>query len=337
LSPSPQSNGTADGAIAASLGTIIEGETPFTAYSAYLDGPAFDADAERAHRDGLYRQREAAIVECMAALGFDYYPREPPEASDLDGIETHYAFEEDFVLVPALADARSIVAQYGYGVESPPDLSIYDDTQAADLANTEYREGLGEAGRRAYDLAYQGFDDVTSDVYNPEGKGCLSQAEDQQPWEPASAIEDFRLTYSDLISAFTDVIEVNVALDPRIVELNREWNSCMLGKAVDVGGQMISGANIAWFSTASPVLAYRSAQVEGALVALGDSADAAAIEANRQLNGSAGEMRIALADFDCRQEVAYLSTVIDVQKELEEDFVQANRSALDEMAAATHS
>ncbi|MDR0592555.1 MAG: hypothetical protein LBG60_04720 [Bifidobacteriaceae bacterium] len=314
--------------------TVLSAETPFTAYGPYLDGPAFDVDAARARRDTWYAQRESAIAECMAAAGFKYHPRDPPAASDLDGMETHLSFDQDVVLVPSLAASRAAVGRHGYGVEPAPDLSLYDDAQAADRENAEYRDGLGDDGRRAYDLALQGFDGVTSDVYTPEAAGCMGEALERYPGEGVAAVDDFLSAYLDLASRLVAVAQSDVALDPRVVELNRQWDLCMVKEGVDVRGEVIPGVNLAWFAAPSPALAYRLAQTEGARSVLGDSAGADELESHRQLTGSAVEVRIALADFDCRAETDYEARLLAVQLELEQAFVEQNRDQLDRMVAA---
>ncbi|MDR0365732.1 MAG: hypothetical protein LBH68_02730 [Bifidobacteriaceae bacterium] len=336
-SAAPSSTQIPSTAPTASTLSPIEGETPFTAYGPYLDGPRYDEEALQAEVAERHRLTEALIAECMAAEGFDYYPTEPVDY----GMHFTQSFEQDQIFVPLLPSDRTLVEQHGYGLQSPLDPAQWGapPSSPGEIKNSEYYETLSETARSAYNIALMGFDGVTTTPYNPVGIGCRGKSWDKYP---EADIEDptaaFTETFSSLIFEFLQVTDVDVALDSRVVSLNQDWHSCMLTKGVDVSEQAAEGISIAWMRTPSPALAFALAETEGAKSVLGaaaNGADPLTMDQNRQLVGSPEEIRIALADFDCREQTNYLATAIEVQLELEAAFVARNKTALDQMVAAS--
>ncbi|MCL2803990.1 MAG: hypothetical protein FWD29_08610, partial [Micrococcales bacterium] len=87
--------------------------------------------------------------------------------------------------------------------------------------------------------------------------------------------------------------------------------------------------NVAYYNTPSPGSAIQYAErldETGALLAWG-SPDA-------YLKATPPQIKVALADYDCRLAANYMETVIATQRAVEQEFLDANRQVLEEMKAA---
>jgi hypothetical protein len=125
----------------------------------------------------------------------------------------------------------------------------------------------------------------------------------------------------------------SVDADARTVELNREWRSCMAeqGHAMESfrgdseEGGLLDGPEGAF------LMATRTSP-DGSVASL--STDEAKLSVNQEsLVGSQAEIDIAVADFDCRADTDYLARLTEIQRSMEQDFVNKRKKALDQLVA----
>ncbi|MDR0366055.1 MAG: hypothetical protein LBH68_04420 [Bifidobacteriaceae bacterium] len=317
--------------------TLIGGGTPFSEYSPYLDGPPPGPEDEAYERESraAYAQREEFLAECMGKAGFEYYAADYP-TSDLPQVK--YSFDQDRMVVPYLPPARQQVEQFGYGVRDPLPYVTIEDMMAdagQSEANTDYFEALSDAGQRAYNLAYFGFEELNEQTALQEQNGCAAQAYDAAPEivndSPAAS---FKWDYGNLAASMPRVHNTGVFQDTRVSTLAAEWNSCMAASGIDLSGE----TDTEWNPYPNALSAWYLAMRTGADGTIGPGGggmfmDSTAPLDQRSLIGSPAEIRIALADFDCRAETDYESRFLAVQLELEQQFVDTHRGELDKMKA----
>jgi hypothetical protein len=318
--------------------TEIEGATPFTEYSEYLDGPGYDHDARMADRVEWYAQVEDYIAQCMKEEGFEYFPAEY-WAADLP--ESRLSFDRDFMSIPLLPANRADVVQWGYGVAPPLEFVTGSDILAnqPDDPNEAYFDGLSASGQRDYLKAYDGYYPEDAPLGSPDlTSGCGGMAFTAFP-EPGveDAAQRFNSQYGTLALTMGTLATSGVFDDRRIGALAASWESCMRAIGVDVSSETVDGMsgdvaypnpNSAWY------MAMRTGPDGSVGTGGGGVFDEALPLEQRSLIGSEAEARIALADFDCRIETEYETRFKEIQLDLEQQFVDQNRDQLEEMVAA---
>ncbi|MDR1188579.1 MAG: hypothetical protein LBK95_14200 [Bifidobacteriaceae bacterium] len=325
------------GGFAASWATAVEGPTPFTEFSPYLDGPAVDQDQELMKRTEWWDRQEVSIAECMAKEGFDYTPQEYWAAVVPEEMMTS-SFNEDFLSIPLLPERRAEVEKWGYGTHGPLEVFTGENLTATmpEDPNAEYFSALSFAAQLSYNKAYWGYENPTDAAY-ADLAGCLGRAADESP-EPATGGAAFTAEYSDLIYAVSRLASSAIFEDPGIVALAAEWNKCMARAGTDVSGETDANAPGSDLAYANPASAWYLAMRMGADGVAGEGGggvfeDSLPLD-QRSLTGSASEVKIALADFDCRAETDYAGRFKAIQMELEQRFVDQNRDRLEQMVAA---
>jgi hypothetical protein len=277
----------------------------------------------------------------MAREGFEYFPEEYPR---LDLPDDSVSFDGDWMPVPALPGSRDEVERWGYGTHppltsyTPADIQEQLAKAPSSQANSDYFAGLSPKAQKKYTEAYQGSEEP---LYNMAGvdlyAGCSGQAFKAFP-EPGSEEPQYRFDaeFGELVH-FIGGLASLVFEDKRISGLAREWNDCMLNAGVDVSGEivadMVGGDGLYANPRSAWYLAMRTG--EDGSVGLGGQGffeDSLPLD-QRSLIGSGPEVRIALADFDCRVETDYVGRFEEIQLSLEQRFVDENRARLDQMVA----
>lgn len=270
--------------------------------------------------------REAFLPACMAAEGFDYFPRwrawdgpEPgSEAEARDVIPNHNRLR-----IPTLDPDRAVVSQIGYGLRSAADeLPGQQDASVLDDQNVAYREALSQARQKKYD--------------NELG-GCQAQFQRKNPIPNTDGWEDFATNrFSDLIGEMMGFHSMgggdDIEADPRIVELNSEWRACAAAAGLPIEEARARAKRPGpWDGPMEAVqIAFRTG-ADGVAAELGDN-DPERLD-QQSLVGSEPEIRIALADFDCRAATDYLDRFVAVQREREQEFLRTHRAQLDRLLA----
>lgn len=193
--------------------------------------PAFDE--EKAEQQGLQMERDAQekIAACMAEQGFEYVPYVQGQSqSGFSGPES----QEEFV------------AQYGFGIATmlldnrrmgEMDEAAIEAEMAKD-PNNAIVEAMTDAERDAYYAALYGeqpdigFEDLAEEspgvtVASLEPTGCQNSAYEEVFNQGAEQefYEQFGPLMEDLYGGLDS--------DPRIVELESKWSSCMAEKGYD--------------------------------------------------------------------------------------------------------
>ncbi len=200
--------------------------------------------------------------------------------------------------------------------------------------NLVYQESLSPAEFTAYQVALYG------DANGPGGgsaSSCSGRAAAQFP-EPALSddrVQTFDAEFSDLIrSAWASVVADDSSAglddDPRTIQLDEEWGSCMAKK-----GSAVAGREIDHGPKLAPALALRT-RPDGTVGPLHlDPVPVTDIPVEEtSLLGTEPERKVALADFDCRAETDYLARLTAIRVSRDEDFIAAHQAELDRLTAA---
>lgn len=281
--------------------------------------------------DGEWTERqnqiEELIASCMVAEGFEYVPY---DYSDDGGMIAFGPDEDDG---PEWG-TRAYVEQYGFGYST-----YYDDAHFGDVVadddffddglwhdpNSDYLNSLSDAELDAYYEALDGpqpdWENMTEDEmldYVYVQGGCRGEAETELGGDPYQGLwenEQF-----NQIMERMDSIYLELEFHPEIAALEPAWADCI----ADAGYPEFSARSDVWEA------------VDQRVMELWDTADPQTGAYDPELLAEVQEFEIALAvaDFDCAEEVDYDQTQLRVQFELEQRFIDENRAALDELVAA---
>lgn len=280
--------------------------------------------------------REAFLTQCMAEQGFEYYP--PVDARPGGDVADEFAAGKalryrDKLPMPALDADRGVVAVVGYGRASTPEEQLdHLLNRGGDARNTEYLASLSAAERDQWEIAMNGQTNDDTRV-NPTTDGCYWEAERTYP-DPAFA--DGRASL-DLPGIVVDLLAFSgdddpIEADPRLVALNQQWRACMARTGLPTEQFRVGAAGPGRMDGPDAALALAVATGRDGTVADYPTPDDAPVD-QRSLVGSEPEIRVALADYDCRQATSYETTVIAIQRDLEEQFVEAHQEELDDLLA----
>lgn len=294
----------------------------------------FDRAAEQ---DFAAQQREAEnlVAECMAAEGFDY---EPEDFGDADFSDPFDDIEEEW-------GSRAFAEKWGYGIATTFELQqAFDEPVEAteEAAFSDPTEGMSDGERDAYYTALYGGDDgfdsslteaeLEESFENYEPSGC--QAEAQSQVFGSSLFEDVEF------GSLMEDLYTRIEADPRIVEAEATWASCMAGKGYsftdrDEGYQSVSEQmDEVWSSVSDPFEDLSEEDYENLsedeLRALSRQAPDFDTELLAEI--SEYEIGVAVADYDCGADS--LRVYYDVQVELEQQFIDENRETIDRLQGA---
>jgi hypothetical protein len=311
----------------ASRTTVIDPPPPLAAYATYLDGPGEDA-ADKAKRVERNDNIQNAIAECMAAQGFRYVPN--PLNPDLSGGSTRVSPTLLTLPVPFLAASRDTVVRDGYGVMGTPE----ERAAAAGVVNdpnVAYQATLSSEEADAYSVALYG--DPNAAVPTSEsacsGKALARFPEPSQP----DRVRAFEAEFWDLIYSTVSFVRDEVPQDPRVVQLDQEWESCMntAGYVFGDGPRVENG----------PILAMGRAmrtRPDGTVGPVRNGVPSAEVPPEeKSLLGTAPERAVAVADFDCRVATNYIARLTDIRAARDKEYIAANQAALNKLVAAAES
>ena len=197
----------------------------------FLGADFTSSENSQAEFDEMQREAERVTAQCMAELGFEYFPR---------GDSSIMVFNEDTEELPYFSPAW--VEKFGFGVTTQwfpqsmvgsdllgfPDEGFSGPEQDMEEdPNTQYMMSLSEGEREAYQEALYGL----PPDFGPEGpdedfafepSGCqFAGFEEASGQGPGGGIEFYR-TFSDELDALQDRIEA----DPRVQQFKREIAAC---------------------------------------------------------------------------------------------------------------
>lgn len=217
---------------------------------------------------------EEALAQCMHVQGFEYVPA--PWAAEPE--------------LPA-EDARDFAARWGYGISTAPTTPTIAEVPPMSAAEEEAYAAALYGEWAAPDEGDQGAG---------SGGGCWETANAARGGDPGDAAA--AATTAGL-AAELEILEMRIAVDPRVADRNRAWSDCM----ADAG-----------FDVATPADAPQAAILAGQAVEAAAS-DPAAPQVLADVQDL--ERRIAVADLACQDDVDLAGTVRRVRAEHEADFV----------------
>lgn len=221
-SDDPSDTGSGSSTSSANQGENVQASTleEFFGWSQEHD-PA--ADQER------QRQVEEAVAACMAGLGWEYRPVD------------YGSFEYEYFDPFADVSEAEWAAQWGFGATTfildDPWRDIEYPEQEFEDPNQAYVESLSDIEREQYyeDL-YGAYDEPAIDPETGEyteeefrfdaGNGCYNQASAEIYGIPDQGSER---DFSDIWEEF-ERLEQQISADPRMIEANEQWASCMSDK-----------------------------------------------------------------------------------------------------------
>ena len=294
-----------------------------------------------------FARQQQLIQECMVAQGFEYTPRD--NRGQTGGR-------------PQDVDERSeeYVSEYGFGISTLFGGEIRL-TSSADDPNQQYRNGLSEAQKSAYDKALYG-QDFGGGGFTVSGGGpvigipvsggpAIGGADmgdgEAQRLTPGGCLgEALKATGADRpfdSGLFDDLqeLEDRIEADPRIVDGMKKWSACMAEAGYDyrdideartqireefaeVTGLDIAGDGGAFVITSRADAAPGSGPESGKAFDPLANADPEKLEALR-----AKERRVALATLECF-ETHLASTEEKVRAEFEEEFLKEHPGLVDD-------
>jgi hypothetical protein len=294
---------------------------PLVKYGADLDGPGDDPATVTARAE-RHDNIQNVIAACMAAQGFRYTP--VPAQPDVIATRSRISTGLRYLPVPNLPADRATVVRVGYGVMASSDVQTAAEGSSDD-PNVAYQSSLGPAEADAYGRALQG------DWNNPAaGQGCSGKALAQYP---ELATSDRQQAFTTEFGALVDAARVDVPGDPRTLQLDAEWESCMSQHGYVL--QKLEGEH-------GPRLAMGMAvrtRPDGTVgpVHYGETPTSEIPVEEKSLLGTEPERKVAVADYDCRVETNYMKRLTDIRWSLDEDFIRRHQADLDRLAAAAES
>ena len=254
----------------------------------------------------LNTEMQESVAACMVEAGFDYVPYVTPDLILID--------------VPD-KDTRDWVARRGYGLSGGlvegPELEAMlasDAANAAQPASVDPNEAiyaqLSEGTKAAYDLALNGPPYVDGEERDEAASwtiadGCYTWASIQQAERSAAYFAD----YADLQERMR-AVRSTVDTRPRMVELTTEWAHCMAD-----AGHVYTSPTHAWESVYAVI--HGSPGPDGDPYVTSDEAKAL-------------EITVALADYDCKEDLRWDEVRNSVTDEVEAQFLEDNKAEIDE-------
>ena len=223
----------------------------------------------------LERAAERGVVECMKAVGFEYV------AVDFASQFEPEAGAED-------PESREYASLNGYGISIRPAIDTPNPEDFVD-PNDELRTQLSAAELEAYRLALYGPTPPDGEPLAPEDRsGCVAEAYDAVYAAQAEfgAVEEF---FGEFGAELAE-LEQRFQGDPRFVELEAEWSSCMAEQ----------GFTVAIREEIFVQLNFRMSEVAPLLVG-GEEPSPEAAQLMDEVRE--WERSVAVADWDCSQDV----------------------------------
>lgn len=340
--PSQDTEATTGGAPVARDWQRLPDDTPLAPYRKYLEGPQADAEKMRAELSAVQDARESIVSGCMKQAGFDYFP--VPFGGSMTEQEDGWLVRGWMLFVPVLADDRDTVEKWGYGTsaEATGMDDILGDTDPkfveATLKNQEYQDSLSATARKQYNLALVGAEEIQEGAMLPDGAGCFGQAHSAVPGDAPStrAYTQFMEAFEDLRRSVVQVTIWDMGVDPRAVALDKEWATCMAAGGTNLPSERFD-RDPRRLSDASLLNRFSPATVYFYGAGLDQDGREIVDWADGQTpaqHAYPAQVEIALADFDCREELDYMNRIMAIQIDVEQAFVDSNKVRLDELESA---
>lgn len=330
-----------DGGGSGSGGELTWEDSPLNAVWAEVFGAEeFNEEQWQAEWAEQSRQIEELIAACMAQEGFEYIPVDQTQGTVFSsGDEDVYA---DY-------GTAEWAAQYGYGMTTMDELyepvaegeEWFDPNQAIVQAMSASEQAAYYSalwGDQEWAEEYDEDGNYIEQTYDPSQAGCYGAAEVEVYGDLYGGGENDPYNdpqFASLVEEM-DALYARVEEDPRVSGLDNAWASCM----ADAGHAGFSAAHDAedslWAEYDEIWNAVDWSEIEQAWEDGVPEADIVYPEPDPEAIAALREREIALAtaDYTCREEVGYEQTRLEVQFELEQEFVDNNREALEAFVQA---
>ena len=293
-------NDTATGVVAPSPQASELQLGPLDEYMFAISGTQPNATLEqsRAVRVRDDRIREELVAACMAEQGFTYIPN-LPEIIIMPAIENEGGLEWG---------TREFVEQAGFGISvRPPTTSIGGIGPAMTPdPNETLRAAMSASERAAWEEALWGGERTAF------GAGC-----DGAAWQQMQSPDGFSDIHAE-VESFRQRLQLGMA--PEIVGLNAEWASCMADAgftSLPVPRQLPFTLNLEFQALQGWVIE----QDEFGNTHMNRPPGATDPTAQQLAAFTEREIAIAVADYDCREQLAYELRFNQIDIELQQDFV----------------
>jgi hypothetical protein len=305
-----------------------------------------------------YREQEARVQEsirsCMAAVGFEYQPQNPPEGSfgfvDEEWDEEKWVREQGFGITTWYGNEDAFTETTVVGEEwVDPNQEMLD--AMSDTERDAWYAALYGTEEEQMEDSYTEVDPETGEEYTVSGgfgAGCQGEAYEAEYGEQTENQD----LWEELSPAMEAMYE-QVQADPRIVELDQEWSACMAAAGYEFESMTkmqetiyedfqtrfdaIVGPNGGYMD---PFEGWSDAEIEAFFEEkTEEEVDAFFREAEQTTNDDIDmdalaalqqeEIDLAVADFECRDD--YWEVYQEISEEYEADFVAENRDVLEQI------
>jgi len=276
---------------------------------------------------------EEATAACMQEQGFEYIPLTGENSNVWYGSDDGNEWEPD---------KREWVEKYGYGVFDFPGMTdVPEEGEEFTDPNQDYVEALSESEREAYYEALSGESPTEEQMNDPEfdwnslDMGCQGEASNEV--YNNDALTELYEQYEPLMNDMSELYEKTADLDA-VVELTDEWAACM--EKADFGGfDSHEDAQQKFYDKQSEIYdnAYGEEPdwdnaTEEEINAYYESNDP--MKSDEWKEAAKEEVETALADLECRDKTDYNNAMLKAQFELEEQFIEDNKTELEAFRAA---
>ncbi|TFD54559.1 hypothetical protein E3T55_03855 [Cryobacterium frigoriphilum] len=278
-------------------------EGPLSTYmSAMSEG--YDEESVLAQQN----DQEEIIATCMADEGFDYVP---VDSAAYSGTMTETGAEYG---------TEKWVAENGYGMSQSPEQIAAQTEQSEEFVdpNQDYVMSLSQSEQAAYYEVLYGVQPTEDELgedgsyeYDWETSGCQGFAGQQVTGDQPSEDE-----HEALFTAMTAMYEEAQA-SPTLVALDAEWAACM----ADAGYATFTKKADAQESIMNDSNALYEENTE-------TGPDEQTLADMREK-----ELALAMVDYTCAEEIDYTDASLQVQFELEEQFITDHKAELDALIA----
>jgi hypothetical protein len=231
----------------------------------------------------------------MAELGFDYIPVPADHFRHFSG----GWIREDEEIPPG---TRAFAETYGFGHATERWTFWADPEQFPANPNAQFWDQMSPSEYAAWRYALTGIETGWGVI--EDGVGCQGQANElaNQRRQPPDGFESLREEIWALEAALDS--------DPRVLQLNHEWTSCMITTGFS---EFTSPAE------ANQILQQQWNQV----------ANLGFVPPDQRARMVAHEIAVALADWDCRFQLEYDLTRRAIYLEMQQEFVDRHRADLE--------
>ncbi len=304
---------------------------PLDEYQARIFGYSLDderTDEElQAESDRQNRRVEELISACMADQGFDYTPAENNGGvvmSSDDDLDVEWG-------------TREFAEQYGYAISTDPwgDMDTGESTEWVD-PNAEYVEAMSESEATAWSEALYGppieGDAEEAQEYDWTTAGCSGAAQ-HEVYEGGAATDEFS-GLQDELNRFYETVQA----DPRVAELDNAWASCMADEGFDSLTD-VSTATDALYTEWNGLQGWEDPEYQAQMEswdweAQPDGPPAPEVDEAAVKAFTEKEIKQAVADFACQEQVDYIAERMRIDHELQQEFVDQHGDELEAWATA---